>query len=113
MSDKDYYPAGAYNDPNAPYNQPEPIEDTDAFADMKEGILDDRVKDLNGWLLESLSEAPLEFMVGLSVMISSDMPADRIGNQLLGKKVRAQVIAYCTPTDDEVIEQLTPHDEER
>lgn len=22
MSDRDYYPAGAYNDPNAPYNEP-------------------------------------------------------------------------------------------
>ena len=29
MSDKDYYPMGAYNDPNAPYNEasdPDPIE---------------------------------------------------------------------------------------
>lgn len=29
MSDRDYYPLGAYNDPNAPYNQPgdpDPIE---------------------------------------------------------------------------------------
>jgi hypothetical protein len=28
MRDRDYYPAGAYNDPNAPYNEvdPEPIE---------------------------------------------------------------------------------------
>ena len=24
MSDKDYYPAGAYNDPDAPYNETEP-----------------------------------------------------------------------------------------
>ena len=26
MSEADYYPAGAYNDPNAPYNQVEPPE---------------------------------------------------------------------------------------
>ena len=26
MRDSDYYPAGAYNDPNAPYNQSEPQE---------------------------------------------------------------------------------------
>ena len=26
MSDRDYYPAGAYSDPNAPYNQCEPPE---------------------------------------------------------------------------------------
>ena len=106
MSEKDYYPAGAYNDPNAPYNQPDPIEDTDVFADKRQELIDERVKDINGYLIESIAEAGTEFLVKVAVIISSDMPDDKLSDQILGAAIREQVIKYCTPPDFEVIEAL-------
>ena len=43
MRDSDYYPAGAYNDPNAPYNQPsdpDPIEvECDTVVTLRKTII--------------------------------------------------------------------------
>lgn len=65
MSEKDYYPAGAYNDPNAPYNQPgdpDPIEVAcDTCVTLRKEIV---VETTNYWIEaddeEGWSETNLE-----------------------------------------------------
>ena len=104
MSEKDYYPAGAYDDPNAPYNQLEPIEDTDAFADKREEMTEMYIKDLNGSLIESFTEASTDILAGLSILLL--MPNNDNTDKSLGKYVRRMVFDYCTPYDLEVIEEL-------
>ena len=106
MSEKDYYPAGAYNDPNAPYNQPEPVEDTDEFADKKRGMLDERIKDL--WQ-EAIGEAPRHIVIDVGILLTNNMHDDALGDEMIGKRIRAQVIKYCTPSDSDVIEELEAH----
>ena len=103
MSEKDYYPAGAYNDPNAPYNQTEPVEDTDAFADKKQEMTDERIKDL--WQ-EAIGEAPLHIVIDVGILLTNNMHDDDLGDKMIGTRIRAQVINYCTPSDSDVIEAL-------
>ena len=108
MGEKDYYAPGTYNDPNAPWNL-EDLTETDAFADKKQELIKERLYDLHGWLLESFTESEDWFLMGLAVMIN--MPTDTTCDQMLGMKVREQVLKYVTPPDDEVIEELNQEGE--
>ena len=109
MGEKDYYAPGTYNDPNAPWNL-EDLTETDAFADKKQELIKERLYDLHGWLLESFTESEDWFLMGLAVLIN-DMPTDTTGDQMLGMKVREQVLKYVTPPDAEVIEELNQEGE--
>ena len=101
MSYRDFYPPGAADDPNAPYNLPEPIEDTDAFADKREEMTAERLKDADGYVPESFGEADNDFWLGLSVLLLMQDADKNIGGY-----VRRMVTSYCTPSDSEVIEEL-------
>ena len=107
MSYRDFYPPGAADDPNAPYNLPEPIEDTDAFADKREEMTSERIKDDGPF--DSVMEAAADFWTGLStlLLVSGSDDIDR----LIGAYIRRMVISYCTPSDSEVIEELEAENE--
>ena len=103
MSDKSNYPDGSFNDPSAPWNQ-EDITESDAFADKREEMTDMYIKDLNGSLIESFTEASTDTLIGLSVLLR--MPKTDDTYKSIGKYVRRMVIYYCTPPDDEIIEAM-------
>ena len=104
MSDKDNYAPGTFNDPAAPWNQPEPIEDTDAFADKQLEIWKDRVMDIHGYMLEALSERPGEDLKGLARMIWGNQTGTH--TIAIGAYITKWVNDYCEPSDDDVIEEL-------
>ena len=104
MNNKDNYAPGTFNNPSAPWNQ-DPIEDTDAFADKKQEMTSERISVKGGWLAESFMEAPELFYSQLSTLLV-DLPADEISDKMIGLAVRQMVVAYCTPSDSDVIEAL-------
>ena len=99
MSDRDYYPAGAYNDPNAPYNQ-----DVGDWDDMQMEIWDDRILDINGYFLESFSEQSDENLRKLAKLISNNENGTH--TITIGAMVTKWVLNYCKPKDDEVDEAM-------
>ena len=103
MSNKSNYPDGSFNDPSAPWNL-EDITETDAFADKRDEIINERVKDALGYVPESFGEADDGFWIGFSalLLVSGSDDIDR----LIGAYIRRMVIAYCTPSDSDVIEVL-------
>jgi len=79
---------------------PEPIENTDEFADMKESMQEERIKDINGWFIESFSEAPDATLKELSdCVLAGD-------NLRVGDIVSDLVHRYCTPDDEDVREAM-------
>ena len=105
MSEKDNYAPGTYNSPDAPWNQPEPVEDTDEFADKKQEMVSERISIKGGWLAESFMEAPGLFYSQLSTLLV-DLPDGEISDKMIGLAVRQMAVSYCTPPDDEVIDAL-------
>ena len=103
MSNKCNYPDGSYNDASAPWNL-EDITETDAFADKRQELIDERVKDSCGWLVESFMDAQADILIGLSVLLS--MPDNDDTDRNIGKYIRRMVVSYCTPPVDEIIEEL-------
>ena len=103
MSDKDYYPAGAYNDPNAPYNKEDPRDSQD-WEDMHINMWDDRILDINGYFLESFSEQSDENLRKLAKLISDNENGTH--TITIGAMVTKWVLNYCKPKDDEVDEVM-------
>ena len=103
MSDKDNYAPGTFNDPNAPWTEPEPIEDTDAFQDAKVEMWDERLSDPE-YMLEALGEQCDDDLKHLARLIKGNITG--IHTSVIGAYVSKWVCAYCEPSDDEVIEEL-------
>lgn len=82
-----------YDTPNEdPGYTPEQIRE------KKDAIYTDRVSDLSGWFLESITEAD-NLQELQDAVIYGD--ATRIGDI-----INDMITAYCTPTDEECIEEL-------
>ena len=104
MSDKDYYPAGAYNDPNAPYNQ-DSRQDCKDWSDMQMFMWDSNIMDINGMFLESISEQPDDKLMNLAKLIRDNETGTH--TEAIGAIVTKWVIDYCRPKDDEVDEAMS------
>ena len=111
MSDKDYYPAGAYDDPNAPYNQPDPIEDSDEFQDEKLAMWTERISDPD-YALEALGERDTADIKRLAHLIVKNQNGTH--TETIGSLVTKWVVDYCEPSDDDVLDVLNeePYDPE-
>ena len=103
MSDKDYYPAGAYNDPNAPYNKEDPRDSQD-WEDMHIQMWDDNILDINGKFIESFGEQSDKELKHLAQLIRDNETG--IHTMSIGHIVNKWVIDYCKPKDDEVDEAM-------
>ena len=111
MSDADNYAPGAYNDPSAPWNQPEPIEDTDAFQDRQLEIWNDRIMDATGYMLEGITERPDDDLRALARMVRDNQNGTY--TEAIGAYISKWVTDYCQPSDDEVIDELQREPDER
>ena len=109
MSDADNYAPGTYNDPNAPWNQ-EDITESLAFEDKRIEMQDERINDLNGYLIESITERS---DADLKKMAKYAMDASEHASILLGKLVRDWILQGTEPSDDEVIDELQQEPDER
>jgi len=105
MSDKDNYAPGTYNDPNAPWNQPDPIEDTDEFQDAKKEMWDARIADPE-YMLEALGEQCDDDLKNLARLIKGNFTG--IHTSVIGAYVSKWVTSYCEPDDYDVIESMQP-----
>ena len=117
---KDYYPAGAYNDPNAPYNQEDPRDSQDwedmlrVAKDIHElnshiQMWDDNIMDINGTFIESFSEQSDKELKHLAQLIRDNETGTHTTS--IGHIVTRWVIDYCKPKDDDVDEALGGRDE--
>jgi hypothetical protein len=97
------YPAGAENDPNAPYNQPDPIEDTDEFQDKKLEMWNEAIMDTS-YMLEAIGERPEDDLKMLARAIRGNQNGTH--TVAIGAWVTEWVTKYCEPRDDEVLEEL-------
>jgi len=109
VSDKDYYAPGTYNDPNAPWNQEEPIEDTDAFQDAKMELWDERITDVP-YMLEAIGEQPDKDLAHLARLIKGNFTG--VHTMTIGAYVSKWVYAYTEPSDEDVIESMQEPDGE-
>ena len=109
MSEKDYYPAGAYNDPSAPWNEVD-LTDSQAFEDEQLRQWDDRIMDIHGYFIESLSEARDEDLTRLARMVRDN--ENGTFTIAIGALVTKLVVDYCKPDDESVLEVLNeePYD---
>lgn len=83
-------------------NDPRTVDITENldFVDKRDQLTRERVMDLNGWLVESITEASDANLTELAeAIISGD-------NLRAGDIVSDLVYRYCTPSDDEVREEL-------
>lgn len=87
---------------------PEYIEDNPDWQDKRQDMTDERVLDLNGYLLEGITERPESDLLALATLINGD--DDMAGNAAIGILVRRWVREYCTPDDEDVTEALHGHD---
>ena len=63
-----------------------------------------RLDDINGWFIEAFTEANDEVLKSISDAIKTE---DEL---LTGRLVVQQVRAYCTPSDEDVIEEMKDWD---
>ena len=103
MSDKDNYAPGTYNDPNAPWNQ-EDITDTQAFEVRYLEIWEERVKDINGYMIEGITERPDEDLKALARMVWGNTTGTH--TTTIGAYITKWVMDYCKPCDEEIIDIL-------
>ena len=100
MSEKDYYPDGAYNDPNAPWNQ----DDTE-IEEKKWAVFCDRLDDEpDVWIAEGLTEA-MDASEGLYKKIIDNLKSDGLDAEL-GSMVRFMIEEYTMPSDDDALEMI-------
>ena len=103
MSNADNYAPGTYSDPNAPWNQPEPIEDTDAFQDKKVEIWDERISD-PAYFMEAIGEMDEAAARRLATYVRDNQTGTYTTS--IGAAISACVTNYCEPEDDDVISEL-------
>jgi hypothetical protein len=96
------------NDPRSP-NYDDPI-DTPAFEDKREEMSKERIQDVAGYFLESFTEAE---MTQLQELVDAVLaPASEQSSWRIGDIVRDLVEGYCTPTDEQVLEELNQEPDE-
>lgn len=109
MSESGYYPPGAENDPRAPYNQTDILE-----TDAAEELHVKRIEDINGYFVESLTEASDQWLAELSTLVKQWFESPQSSTQdfeiLIGKKVAERVVEYCSPSEDDVEEYMNEPD---
>lgn len=71
----------------------------DNFDRVKDQITEDRIRDLHGYFIESLSENPQALRELSEAILSGD-------NLRAGDIVSDAVYRYCSPTDEEVTEAM-------
>ena len=76
------------------------------FESKKDDIIEDRFKDLNGWFIESITEASDENLAELRDAIQSG------DNLKAGDIVSDMVYRYITPADEVVLEELNQEPDE-
>jgi len=107
MSESGNYPPGAENDPNAPWNQVDLME---KYEDVVEEMYLERLQDINGWFIESLTEAPDEFLVKLSECmqqwVTGPASHDKDIEVMVGKMILNRFESYCLPVEDDLTEEL-------
>ena len=96
------------SDPRSPfYNDP---TDSPEFEDKKHAICKSRIRDINGYFIESFSESPDALLKSLAELVVGWLEApsgqDKDIEVKIGQMVVSQVCGYCTPDDDEVLESL-------
>jgi hypothetical protein len=106
----DNYPDGCANDPSAPWNQPEPIEDTDRFIDKKLDMWDERISDPE-YMLEALGEHQGDELKILARLIKAN-GFSGIHTMTIGSYVSKWVTEYTEPSDADVIEAMKGEDHE-
>jgi len=88
----------------------ETIKDSPEFDDTATSIFEGRVKDINGWFVESFTEADDGALAALAYLIIElrNKPADKHHDLELriGKQITAMVADYCEPEDVEVMEAM-------
>jgi len=110
VSDADNYAPGTYNDPNAPWNQPDPIEDTDEFIGRQELIWNDRILAI-GYMIEAIGETSDDDLKALARLVHDNQ--NGCHNIAIGMRVTKWIVDYCKPSDDEIIEMMNDEPDER
>ena len=111
MKNADYYAPGTYSDPNAPWNQEDPTESAEFEAEQL-NQWNDRIMDVHGYFLESLSERPTADLKKLARMVRDNQ--NHSYSAAIGGMITQWVLDYCKPSDDDVLEVLNeePYDPE-
>ena len=92
------------HDPRSPFYD-EPTESA-AFEDKKDDMIQERLDDLTGWFLESITESSDENLTELRNAIEA-------GDSLkAGDIVSDMVYRYITPKDEDVLEVLNQEPDE-
>ena len=84
----------------------EDATESPAFESKKDGMTEDRFKDLNGWFIESITESSDENLAELRDAIQSG------DNLKAGDIVSDMVYRYITPADEVVLEELNQEPDE-
>ena len=107
----DNYAPGSYNDPSAPWNQDDPTE-SEEFESEQLRQWDDRIMDIHGYFIESLSESSDEDLTRLARMVRDNQ--NGTFTIAIGALVTKLVVDYCKPDDESVLEVLNeePYDPE-
>ena len=74
------------------------------WPDMQMFIWDERILDINGYFLESISEQPDEKLMTLAKLIRDNETGTH--TEEIGAIVTKWVIDYCKPKDDDVDEAI-------
>ena len=111
VMNKDYYAPGSYNDPSAPWNEVD-LTDSQEFEDEQLRQWDERIMDIHGYFIESLSESSDEDLTRLARMVRDNQNGTH--TEAIGVLVTKLVTNYCKPSDDDVLEVLNepPYDPE-
>jgi hypothetical protein len=88
--------------PGSPFYD-DPTDSPD-FEDKREELTIDRIQDVEGTFLESFTEADTLRLQELSEAVL--LPADEKSSIRIGDIVRQMAEDYCTPTDEQVLEEL-------
>ena len=92
------------------YHMNEIAKDSPEFEDKAAQMFEERVSDINGWFLESFTEADdgdKEILAKL-LIAARGCPSDKVPNyqRLISDAVYSMVIDRCEPLDAEVMEAL-------
>ena len=103
MSDKDYYPPGAYSDPKAPCNQDD-ITESEAFETLKLETWQERMADGSGYMLEAITEREASDLLKLGRMVRDNVNGTH--TEAIGALITAWITEYCEPDDQDIIDEL-------
>jgi hypothetical protein len=108
MADKDYYAPGTYNDPNAPWNEP---DYSDEIIEYQNWLFRARLDDEpDAWISEGICEQAGKQERELYQWVIDNLKRGRrmkVDDTLLGKYVRRLVETYAMPSDQEAHEAVT------